>query len=1411
MAACAYAKSVHSDLRRLASSGAAFATLKLAVIVTALGCVAGSPRLATAANTITAANCSQSAVQTAVNSAADGDTVSIPAGSCTWSGGVSWSNKNINVIGAGIGNTVITLTGSAFSVSPTTKAAFRISGMTLTGTPTGDPWVIYINSSNTEDVMKGWRIDHIRFNFTNQTSLRAIMTDGITYGLIDNCIFDGGSYLGVHSRGYTQADWNRGDPMGTKSWSLPLNLGTDEAVYIEDSTWNLVTSGLPFVNDMSFGARQVFRHNVINNAIFQAHSARGNDRGGAVKYEVYNNTWRGNGIYRIAQIRSGTGVIFNNTISGYINNNFDIDDQRASTESGCYEISSPLNRCNGSSSYDGNVESNGWPCLDQIGRGAGAPRNQPSVPLYTWNNGTLATCATGGACDNASIARINGACASSGNWIKTTGSPHTGGVVDYINNGSTPKPGYTPYTYPHPLQQRSATSDTTPPTVAMTAPAEGAAVSGSVSVAANASDNVAVAAVQFKLDGVNLSEDTSAPYSITWNTSASSNGTHVLTAVARDSSGNTTTSAPRTVTVANTLSAPVITTQPNSATVSVGQAATFSVAASGSSPLSYQWQRNGANISGATLSSYSTPPTVLADSGSTYRVRVSNSAGSVTSNSANLTVSAQSGAIGIYNFDEGSGTIANDSSGNNRTGTLINGTTWATGKYGGGLKFDGINDHVTIGNQTLPPSFTLSAWVHNPQNNVYETIASFGTNRQFSITYGSLAFWKGSGSEHRFGAVPTGSWQHVAFTYDGTNLRGYLNGNPLGSPLAISLPSTGGTTLFGAWPNSWGGVEDFLSGRLDDLRIYSRALSQSEIQAIRTTPALTAARSISNVASETPSLLSTQSSTTGTEDQATSRGSSSDGAGSAGTVAGANGELPALLGKTPAEAGSEWTDVGAASGFADAVVIAGPPTFTDDQPGVVRVANVDAAGFEIRFQEWDYLQRAGDAAHGREKIPYLVLKPGRYDMGDGSVWEVGTFLVGGKAWKRVGFKGPLGTAPSLFLTVQTANDPRAVSVRARRVTGEGFEAALLQEQAERDGHGVETVGYLAIKRGAGAGGFIDIGGEEIPYSLQSVSVNHRWVPVLSQRLKLEEEASKDSEQEHPDETVHVLALGQQLFAQQVSNRRSDTTALRRMAPFNGAGLEWGMVRGIDSSWTMLPFAQKFSNPVVVVRSVSEHDPALGVVVLRRSSADGFQLRVQERTDGEATRAKVDAFYMVAEAGRQTLGDLAIEANLLGSSPPAATDAWQRVAFSSPFAAAPVVLSSPQTSNGVTAARTRVAEVTQGSFLTALEYPSGQGQTSEILGWIAIEQGRRVTIDGRGVEAFSKELHDALATVRFPTATNHRHPTVLSDVNGDMDSPPVFLHHVGPTSTQIQLNIADQELTGGATPPMQEWVGIFVGD
>jgi hypothetical protein len=118
------------------------------------------------------------------------------------------------------------------------------------------------------------------------------------------------------------------------------------------------------------------------------------------------------------------------------------------------------------------------------------------------------------------------------------------------------------------VQNSTVTVDGNLPTVSVTAPLASASVTGTINLTANATDNIAVAGVQFKVDGANVGvEDTTSPYSVSWNSTGVSNGTHSITAVARDSSNNIATSAAISVTVTNTTQkSPTITLTPEGRT-----------------------------------------------------------------------------------------------------------------------------------------------------------------------------------------------------------------------------------------------------------------------------------------------------------------------------------------------------------------------------------------------------------------------------------------------------------------------------------------------------------------------------------------------------------------------------------------------------------------------------------------------------------------------------------------------------------------------------------------------------------------------------------------------------------------------------------------------------------------------------
>ena len=154
-------------------------------------------------------------------------------------------------------------------------------------------------------------------------------------------------------------------------------------------------------------------------------------------------------------------------------------------------------------------------------------------------------------------------------------------------------------------------------------------------------------AYQWKKNGVDVSGATSNPYTIA--AAMADDGSKYSVAVTNSAGTTTSSEATLTVTAPAVVVAtkPAITTHPAAQTVVTGTPASFSVSASGTAPLSYQWKKNGKDISGATSSTYTTPATSDADKDARFSVMVTNSAGSVTSNEAKLGVSATAVAPAI--------------------------------------------------------------------------------------------------------------------------------------------------------------------------------------------------------------------------------------------------------------------------------------------------------------------------------------------------------------------------------------------------------------------------------------------------------------------------------------------------------------------------------------------------------------------------------------------------------------------------------------------------------------------------------------------------------------------------------------------------------------------------------------------
>ena len=306
---------------------------------------------------------------------------------------------------------------------------------------------------------------------------------------------------------------------------------------------------------------------------------------------------------------------------------------------------------------------------------------------------------------------------------------------------------------------------------------------------------------------------------------------------------------------------PVIEVEPQSQTVPEGGTASFSVGAGGSPPLRYQWRLNGAEIPSPNGNSLVLTSVQFAEAGA-YSVVVSNAAGVAISSIASLTVSAQTGCVpvpaGLVGWWAGEGN-ANDSTGANN-GLLEGGIAFVPGEAGQAFSFDGVDADVRIPatpslDVGLGAGLTVEAWIRPAVLSLPLPIVEWNSGAG-TVPYG-VDFWTSvkpsegagpgclyadlidaGGGYHYFSSAAnllnTNGFQHVALTYDKASgvATIYLNGSIIGLEyLGSFTPQTASDLYLGYRPAGLGAGSRY-AGQMDEVSLYSRALSAAEVQAI---------------------------------------------------------------------------------------------------------------------------------------------------------------------------------------------------------------------------------------------------------------------------------------------------------------------------------------------------------------------------------------------------------------------------------------------------------------------------------------------------------------------------------------------------------------------------------------------------
>jgi len=204
-----------------------------------------------------------------------------------------------------------------------------------------------------------------------------------------------------------------------------------------------------------------------------------------------------------------------------------------------------------------------------------------------------------------------------------------------------------------------------------------------------------------------------------------------------------------------------------------------------------------------------------------------------------LAGSASAELIAHWAFNEQAGTVATDISGNGHNGTIEGAPNWVPGAAGSALEFDGVDDMVTIGESLLDnlTEFSLTLWV-DPVNFTANRIALVGQNDCIEFGFnggGDIRCWNTSGIGNVTFAYPhgTGEWHHIAAIGDSTGMSLYIDGlrvvGPGTAPPASGYGSSTFTVNIGA--AIWDGAGNWYNGKMDDVRVYSHALTAQELQA----------------------------------------------------------------------------------------------------------------------------------------------------------------------------------------------------------------------------------------------------------------------------------------------------------------------------------------------------------------------------------------------------------------------------------------------------------------------------------------------------------------------------------------------------------------------------------------------------
>ncbi|MCD4762994.1 MAG: hypothetical protein K8R28_03105, partial [Desulfobacterales bacterium] len=489
-----------------------------------------------------------------------------------------------------------------------------------------------------------------------------------------------------------------------------------------------------------------------------------------------------------------------------------------------------------------------------------------------------------------------------------------------------------------------------------------------------------------------------------------------------------------------------------------------------------------------------------------------------------------------------------------------------------------------------------------------------------------------------------------------------------------------------------------------------------------------------------------------------------------------------------------WKRVAFNDTFIDPVVVANPLSYNGGDPAVLRIRNVDSRGFDIRVQEWDYL----NGTHTTENVSYIVMERGSYILEDGTKVEAGRFdtdATGSFGW--VDFSQTFNQVPVVTSTVSSFNEEDAVCSRLKNINTTGFDFRMQEQELNRQIHTIETISYIAWEPSSGTVGNltfeVDKTDDVITHNLQTIVYNETFMatPVfladmqttdgwdtanLRQQnkdlygidIKITEEQSRDSEIYHTTEVVGYMVFAKidisidtdkdglmdddeiNIYGTDPNNPDTDGDGINDGDEVEFWGYDWNMDFDNDGTINLL-------------------DPD--------SDNDGFSDGTEKDEGFDPGDPNSNPAFPLE------IGEVSVDHN------------WKRVAFNDTFID-PVVVANPLSYNGGDPAVLRIRNVDSRGFdirVQEWDYLNGT-HTTENVSYIVMERGSYILEDGTKVEAgkFDTDATGSFGWVDF-SQTFNQVPVVTSTVSSFNEEDAVCSRLKNINTTGFDFRMQEQEL------------------